>query len=325
MKSNINLQPRDRTAVRQNKFRSLLKPAITLVALAVTGFYLRNDFSEVSLEHLNFVGTPIALGAFAFAAYVAANAATYHRAAHLAGMTVSWEQVTAAATQPHLYKFIPGKVASIMVASLCLADNHKQIKRPLLIVFYFLIANLFSGILVSCCICVSTKQYLPSWIQYLIIPMTIALLMGLHPRLLSIVWKRLARRAGGAVKLPQPTTLGMLQISCLQAIGWLFLGLSYVGLARGVLPLQTFEILPIIAAVPAAVVVGYLAIFTIAGLGVREGVLFGMLAIAMPAEHASVLVVIGRVWQTLLEFVAAIIFLAYKSLRKSKLPETELT
>lgn len=64
-------------------------------------------------------------------------------------------------------------------------------------------------------------------------------------------------------------------------------------------------VLPVVAAFPAAYVLGYLMIFAPAGIGVREGFLVIFLAPYMGVGEAGVLAALARVWTTAVEVVPA--------------------
>ena len=68
-----------------------------------------------------------------------------------------------------------------------------------------------------------------------------------------------------------------------------------------------------IAAFTASYIVGYLAFFTVGGLGTRELLLAGLLTefgIATAAT-ATVIVLVSRVWLTVLELLPGLILLAF--------------
>ena len=68
------------------------------------------------------------------------------------------------------------------------------------------------------------------------------------------------------------------------------------------------SLIPVATAFPAAYVLGYLMIFTPAGLGVREGFLIAFLAPHLGVGPSGVIAIIARMWTTLIEVVPASVF-----------------
>lgn len=87
--------------------------------------------------------------------------------------------------------------------------------------------------------------------------------------------------------------------------GWLLIGLAFAALAAAVAPVGAGEIALLVGGYAFAWEVGFLAFVTPSGLGIKEGVLFLVLKLVFPAPVAAALVVLGRLWQTLAEVIAA--------------------
>ena len=68
------------------------------------------------------------------------------------------------------------------------------------------------------------------------------------------------------------------------------------------------DVLPVASAFAAAYVLGYLAIFAPAGIGVREGFLIALLTPHLGLGPSGAVAVIARVWTTLVEVIPAGIF-----------------
>ena len=114
---------------------------------------------------------------------------------------------------------------------------------------------------------------------------------------------RLAMRMGldvPAEQLGPMRVLGWLGLFLLQ---WIVYGWSFFWLARS-FGLQG-SALELSAAFVAAYVLGYVALFAPAGIGVREVALTGLLTPAMGAPAAAGLSIIARVWSTAVEVIPA--------------------
>jgi uncharacterized membrane protein YbhN (UPF0104 family) len=91
---------------------------------------------------------------------------------------------------------------------------------------------------------------------------------------------------------------------------WVLQGLAFAIFVRSVYPVEEVD-LPIIAAsFVVSWVVGFISLLTPSGLGVREAVQAGLLALIVPLPVAVALAVLSRIWLVIGEVVAAGIGLA---------------
>jgi hypothetical protein len=131
------------------------------------------------------------------------------------------------------------------------------------------------------------------------------LLLLTFPRVLWALvgaWFRVARETPPAGFRPDQA-FGVRWMG-LYAAGWILQGVAFwvLALAMG-LPLTALAGVPAYAA---AYLLGYLAIFAPAGLGVREGVLVVFLGPTLGAGGAA-LAVVARLWATVLELLPALV------------------
>lgn len=137
------------------------------------------------------------------------------------------------------------------------------------------------------------------------------LLLGnrtLNARLMAIVTRR-AKSPPSSPPPPSPaqplkagpgTTLAWLG---LYALAWLAYGAAFCALWAAFRPLPA-ELVPLAAtAFPAAYLIGYLAFFAPAGIGVREGALAALTAPVLGAADATGLALIARLWITVTELI----------------------
>lgn len=87
------------------------------------------------------------------------------------------------------------------------------------------------------------------------------------------------------------------------AFTWAMLGAGFVVFARAFVPIAPAQYLHVAGTVAAAYLFGYVAFFSLAGLGIREAVMLGLLNQVMPASAALVISVASRVWFTAAELL----------------------
>ncbi len=103
--------------------------------------------------------------------------------------------------------------------------------------------------------------------------------------------------------VPSPGTAVLLTAG--YAVYWAVTGLAFATLVRSLYPLAASDVPLAVAAYAAAYAVGFLAIVTPAGLGVRESVLTVALAPVMPAGAALLVAILSRLWMMAFELLGA--------------------
>ena len=88
------------------------------------------------------------------------------------------------------------------------------------------------------------------------------------------------------------------------AITWVLLGTAFVMFVRAFTPLDHEQLILVAGTVAASYLAGYVFIFSMAGLGIREGVMFGLLSHhVVPAAGAIVISALSRLWFTSAELL----------------------
>lgn len=87
------------------------------------------------------------------------------------------------------------------------------------------------------------------------------------------------------------------------ALSWALLGAAFVVFVQAFVPLDGAQRLHVAGTVAAAYLFGYVSFFSLAGLGIREAVMLGLLKAVMPASAALVVSVASRLWFTSAELL----------------------
>ena len=121
----------------------------------------------------------------------------------------------------------------------------------------------------------------------------------------GLLRKRLGTKIGNALELLE--TIRWQDAArwwLVYAATWLLLGAAFVLFVRSFVPLESSQILRVAGTVAASYLAGYIFIFSMAGLGIREGVMVGLLRGAgVPAAAAIVISVVSRLWFTAAELL----------------------
>lgn len=140
----------------------------------------------------------------------------------------------------------------------------------------------------------------------------------LAPPMLRFAWRLLARLTGRQLEIPSLRPRLLWLIALLAALAWCLFGTGFELLAFGLLGGIPTSPALYIATYAGSYVLGYIVLIVPAGVGVREGAMQAALANAGLDPGATlILVVVSRLWITLLEIAPALLFLAHGALRGS--------
>jgi len=131
----------------------------------------------------------------------------------------------------------------------------------------------------------------------------LALLLGLHPRVLAWVYGLVAHRADGERVEVRMSYRGVLGLLLLYVVLWVVAGFAFALLVAAVIDLPV-HLWPAAGGMFAgACSVGFLVFVTPAGLGVREGGLAAFLSLVVPFPVAAALALLARLWWFVVDVV----------------------
>nr|WP_302624783.1 hypothetical protein [uncultured Eubacterium sp.] len=105
------------------------------------------------------------------------------------------------------------------------------------------------------------------------------------------------------------TYLQMIKVVVLFIGNWLIVGMGFYMLVYSIYPVPISEALYCGGIYGLSAIIGILAIFTVSGLGVREGIIAVGLALIMPNSYVVIVSIISRLWATVAELI--LIFIAF--------------
>jgi hypothetical protein len=131
---------------------------------------------------------------------------------------------------------------------------------------------------------------------------------------------RVLRRSIDVPRLPA-SAIWIACAGCL--VAWLLYGLAFRLFVAGVLGSAPGSYASYLAAFTGSYLLGYIALFSPGGLGVREGALviaLRRLGLGV-AGGAGIIAVASRLWLTALEVVPGVLFLVAGAIRRRRLPD----
>jgi glycosyltransferase 2 family protein len=109
----------------------------------------------------------------------------------------------------------------------------------------------------------------------------------------------------------------LLSAAVLTCVAWVMYGIAFWLFTKGVLGTAPGALRNYVAVFAGSYLIGFLAIFSPAGVGVREGAMgIALQRAGFAAGPAYLLVVASRLWLTALEVIPPLIFLAFVRRRR---------
>lgn len=139
------------------------------------------------------------------------------------------------------------------------------------------------------------------------------------PLLLPLGARIASKVLGRRIEVPTlpKSSLWLASVGC--TIAWVLYGIAFRMLVGGVLGSAPGSVASYIAAFTGSYLLGYIALFTPGGLGVREGALIVSLQRLGIGGGAGIIAVASRLWLTALEVVPGVLFLVAGAMRRRRL------
>jgi glycosyltransferase 2 family protein len=218
------------------------------------------------------------------------------------GATVAYPALLRIWSLSNLARYVPGKVWQfVAVAQLGRArglSGALMLTSVLIHTGLSLLAAVLVGVFTLAD--VLFPQIAPMW---LVVPAAIGSLLAVHPVVLNGVISTIPRMLGRPVIAWTGSWLAGVGLLIGSIFGWALYGVAYYFLLDSLTPVAATAV-PLLAGVNAwSFVVGYLAFFSIAGLGARELAMTALLQPVAPAAVAALLAVASRLWTVAAELI----------------------
>jgi glycosyltransferase 2 family protein len=292
--------------------KKILQAGIIIVCFGFVAFYLYGQLDVITSFEWKFDYAFLAVSFLLFMAYFIISGLVWNNILRRLGGTLPQKKAVSIYLVSRLGNYLPGKVWGIFGrVLLCEKDSVPKAKASLSIAIE-IIASLTAGLVVffvSLLFWPDMKGLSGMMAFLLLIPVGMALL---HPSIFSrairVASKKMNVKSAESDIRYKDTLLFLSYQSAL----WTLYGLSMVLMISSFYPLD-FSLAPIVIGVLSlSWVVGFLSFITPSGIGVREGVTSLLLSLFMPPSIAIIISLAARVWLTLIEAVAILIFLKFK-------------
>jgi len=295
--------------------------ALSLVLVAVVLWF----FGRSLLEQRSAIGARwdelhpawglLALSGFVVLISYAVLIETWRRTVEAWGAQIAWTSAARIWFVSNLGKYVPGKVWQIGAMSLLAEQSGVPAVAAAGSSLVVNLVNLLAGMLV---VLLTAAQLIPGArvVPMLLIVTVLALatpwLLPWIARLASLV----LRKPIAEPKVP-PSAMFVALVGCM--IAWVLYGVAFQLLAAALFGSTSGTTASYIAVFTLSYLAGYVFLFAPGGIGAREDVLQRLIAAAAmhPVPDALLLIVVSRLWLTVLEAAPGLLLLA---LRRSTPP-----
>jgi glycosyltransferase 2 family protein len=296
----VGLSPFGPRGSGRSRWRTVM---VAVTVLTFFGIALASRWREVTARKWEFDPGFLALAtvllAVSYAMVAALWAVALHRAAGVGlirGIRI-WFVA-------NLTRYVPGNVWSF-VGAVELAKREGVARRTTLAVMA--LAQLLSvgtALLVGLPVLVAGEDRLgpAPLLGGLAVALAVLLAVTMRHRLAALLRRRYPEVEPGDLA-PSPAAAALLGAG--YVLYWVVTGVAFAALVRSLYPLAAADLPLTVAAYAAAYAIGFLALVTPAGLGVREAVLTVALAPIMPVGVALAVALLSRLWTMLVELLGA--------------------
>jgi uncharacterized membrane protein YbhN (UPF0104 family) len=223
------------------------------------------------------------------------------------GHPLSWRMANAINWIPQLGKYLPGKVASVVGAVWFLKQGNVPAAVGLSVIATQAGLAVVIGFVLSAQLLFDVdvrRDYPNAWIVSIVA--LVAGVVVLHPKVFTRLFNlvlRLARRPAMPVV---PRVRDFVRPVVFTTVMWLFAGLALYFTIRAFVEVPLRTVPTFVSAAAVGITIGFLALFSPSGLGVREWVFLKVLpTVVVGGPLLGAAVVTNRILQTFVELVIA--------------------
>ena len=236
-------------------------------------------------------------------------ASLWHYITYLNDSSIKYKDAVVSYLYSILGKYIPGKV--FMLAARIPAYEKAGVKMRKVTICFFL-ENICT-LLGAAFLFLISLFFFPNAVlkdyMWAVVALIVVFFICINPKIINFFLRIL----GKAIKkddmeIPM-TYLQMIKVVVLFIGNWLIVGMGFYMLVYSIYPVPISEALYCGGIYGLSAIIGILAIFTVSGLGVREGIIAVGLALIMPNSYVVIVSIISRLWATVAELI--LIFIAF--------------
>ena len=286
----------------------VIKVGIIVLIFFFIGKYLYDNISTLDVSSLKFNYGFLLASVLIYLLHILVNMSVWYLITRQNSCALGFWESLKVRIFSDFGKYIPGKVFAYGILFYSYDQKGISKKKVMVCSLQELIAGTLAAILVSLISLFFVDIDALERYRWILVVMVALSLVLIHPAILKF-FLNLVLKTFKREPLELTSTYGQILLDTLLfLLNWLLFGVGFF------LFIHSFYDCPIsyffytTGAFALAGIIGFVAIFAPAGLGVREGVLVFILSKVFPAAVAAIIAVVSRIWMTLCELILLAVF-----------------
>jgi|GEM_PF-1402145 len=279
------------------------KIVLVLAIFALLGYFFFKDFSRLSVRTLDIRPGYLIISAMLLLFGLLLEVWVWQKNLQMVGGNISLKNSFKLYYLANLTRYLPGKIWSVLGFMKVGQSANLQPVTTFIGLATGLVSSLVSALLLGVLLLLLSRAQLTHfslWAATLILLFSIWLL---HPVSANLAFKL----TGKIIKRPFPrleyTFRQIMFLVGLYTLAWAVFSFSFVFLVKSFAALTQLQFVYVLGVFPLAYALGYLAIFSPGGWGVREGGLTLLLSLTLPTYLAVAVALASRLMFTVVEVI----------------------
>lgn len=295
---------------------NILKYTIILLIFFFIFKYLYSNLNSVNLRDIKFNYIYLCFSVLIYLVHIICNSVIWYFITRQNGCSIGFFETLKIRIYSDFGKYIPGKVFAygilfynydvkgISKKKIGICSFQELVAGTLAAIIIALVSIYFSGIEVL-------SKYNPIFILFAIV-----CLIVIYPGILRFFANKFLILFKREPITISSSYLQILLILSLFIINWLIFGIGFYFFINSFYNYSLSGYLFTTGAFAIAGLIGFVAIFAPAGLGVREGVLVFTLSFIFPGAIAAIISLISRIWMTICELIVLSVVYCFSLIKK---------
>ncbi len=295
--------------MKKDSILKIAKYAIILLIFFFIFRYLYLNFSLVDFKALHFHAGLLLLSVLLYFVHQLFNAVIWHVITVQNHCSISLFEAIKLRIYADFGRYIPGKVFAYGILLFAYEKHKVPMKKIAACSIQEFMTQMLAALVLSLFSIFASEIKVLEPYKYIFLLMALGSFIFLYPPILQFIMNiffRLFKRE----KIVISTSFGKVILAMiLFLLSWLVFGWSFYFFINSFYPLPVENYFFITGAFAIAAIIGAVAVFAPAGLGVREGVVIFTLSIIFSTAVSSLISILSRLWMTLSEILLlAIVF-----------------
>ncbi len=277
---------------------------LVVVAIFLAKYFITSWDDIRQIEWSKFNWGIFILSILLYFVYKISLASLWHYITMLNQCSISYTKAVTSYLYSILGKYIPGKVFMLAARIPGYQENGVPMRKVTICFFLENICTLLGAAFLFLISLFFFPNELLANYQWAAIGLVVLFFICINPKIINFFLSRLGKlmkKDDMEITITYPQ---MIKVVFLFILNWLVVGTGFYILVVSLYPnIGISQWLYVGGIYGLSAIIGILAIFTVSGLGVREGILMAGLLLIMPKEYAVIISIVSRLWATVAELI----------------------